>query len=203
MTVERWQEMRGEKDGEWHARKVPIQMQIRDVVVHCLNPWAARAPLPLFFSCVIFGPLSLFLLLTAVTRRSRRSRMSLSNVWRGTLINEGTWEQISLPSWKRPKLLLSTQKPLGAERGTPHPSLTIQWQIWSMSQPLLQVTSRHGLFSFLLLVPQTPCQALGDTSFCWRGKYKWKKKILENSFRGTILKIRDAQERKMSGTEVG
>lgn len=42
-----------------------------------------------------------------------------------------------------------TQKSLGTERGTLHPALTAQWQIWSISQPLLQVTSRHDLFSFL------------------------------------------------------
>lgn len=53
--------------------------------------------------------------------------------------------------------------------------------------------SRRDLFFFLLPVPQTPCQALSDTSFFHTNR---RKKL--QSFRGAVLKSRDAKEWKMS-----
>lgn len=41
-SVERWQEMRGKRDGEWHATKAPAGLRPGTLwfTVNTLNPWA-------------------------------------------------------------------------------------------------------------------------------------------------------------------
>lgn len=121
-----------------------------------------------------------------------------------TLNNRGDMRTDFITILKKTKTsfpLSLTQKSLRVERGTPHPSF---WLHNGRSGLYLRhcCRSHSDVTSSLSCCcplppssPQTQCQALGDMSFCWRGKYKWKKKkMLENSFRGTILKSRDAEE---------